>query len=93
MVILGLAVVLQTLSGSVDADAISPYESSNICCQAEPPEAYGLLVVQTCQGSQIARGLVVLSLQRHLGMWGALLLHVTIRKELECDTSHRRVVT
>lgn len=48
VVTLGLAEVLQTLSGLVDADAISPYERSSIGCQAESPTAYDLLVAQTC---------------------------------------------
>lgn len=73
MVFLGLAEVLHTLSGSEDADAVSPHEWSNISCQPGSPEAYGLLVVQTCQGSHTARVLVALSLpglRRNLGVWG-----------------------
>lgn len=61
------------LSGSEDADAISPHEWSNISCQPGSPEAYGRLVVQTCQGSHTTRVLVVLSLPglwRNSGVWG-----------------------
>lgn len=73
MVFLGLAEELQTVSDSVDASTISLYKWSHISCQPESPEAYGQLVVQTCQGSQIARILVVLFLpvlRRNLGVWG-----------------------
>ena len=38
----GLAEVLQMLSGSVDADAISPSAWSNISGQPQSPEAYSL---------------------------------------------------
>lgn len=41
------------LSGSVDADVISPYAWSNISCQPEAPEAYVLLVAQACQGVKL----------------------------------------
>lgn len=37
------------LSGSADADAISPFAGSNISCQPEAPEAYVLLVAQACR--------------------------------------------
>lgn len=48
-----LAEVLQMLSGSVDADAISPSVSSNISSQPQSLEAYSLFVAQECQGVKV----------------------------------------